>query len=357
MSNMLNLADYAEAARSRLSKEVYEYYAGAALDEVTLRENRAAWERIPIYYRVLAGVEPRVLETTVLGRPVSMPILIAPTAFHKLACKEGEIAAARAARRAGTLFILSSLSNTAMEEVFREAASPKWFQLYIYKDRGVTRDLIARAEAAGAEAIVLTVDAPVWGNRERDSRNGFQLPPGLAVENVVPAGKGDFPKVEGSGLAAYVNTLFDGALSWRHLEWLCAATKLPVVVKGVCRGDDARRCAEHGAQAVMVSNHGGRQLDTSPATVAALPHVVSAVQGACEIYVDGGVRRGADVLKALALGARGVLIGRPVLWGLAVDGEAGVVRVLEILRQELSDAMALAGCTRLSDIDASLLKP
>lgn len=357
MSELLNLSDYAEAARSRLPKEIYDYYAGGALDEITLRENSAAYQRIRLWYRVLAGLGLRELGTTVLGQKVSMPILVAPTAFHKLACADGELAAARAARRAQTLFVLSSLSNTAMEAVFHEAASPKWFQLYIYKDRGITRELIARAEAAGAEAIVLTVDAPGWGNRERDTRNGFKLPPGLAVENVAPVGKGEFPKVQGSGLAAYVNTYFEEALSYAHLDWLCATTRLPVIVKGLCRGDDAHRCSEHGAQAVVVSNHGGRQLDTCPATIEALPYVVEAVNNACEVYVDGGIRRGSDVLKALAYGARAVLVGRPILWGLAVDGENGALRVLEILRRELSEAMVLCGCTRLSDVDASLLRP
>ncbi len=357
MKQLLNIADFAEAARERLPQPVYDYYAGGALDEITLRENSAAYQRIQLWYRVLTGLGPRELETTVLGQKVSMPVLVAPTAFHKLACPEGELAAAAAAKRTGTLFILSSLSNTAMEQVFQAAASPKWFQLYIYKDREITRELIRRAEAAGAEAIVLTVDAPGWGNRERDARNGFQLPPGLAVENVAPVGKGDFPQVQGSGLAAYVNTHFEEALSFAHLDWLCATTKLPVMVKGLCRGDDARRCTEHGAQAVAVSNHGGRQLDTCPATIEALPHVVAAVDGACEVYVDGGIRRGSDVVKALARGARAVLVGRPILWGLAVAGEEGAWRVLEILRRELTEAMVLCGCTRLSDIVPGLLAP
>jgi 4-hydroxymandelate oxidase len=356
-TDLLNVDDYARAARQVLPKEVFDYYDGGALDEITLRENVAAWGRISLYYRVLAGVGPRDLGTTVLGQEVSMPVAVAPTAFHGLACSECELATARAARRAGTLFVLSSLSNIAMEEVFSEAASPKWFQLYVYKDRQVTRGLVDRAEAAGAEAIVLTVDAPGWGNRERDARNSFRLPPGLAVANVAPVGKGEFPIVEGSGLAAYVRKHFEEALSFEHLDWLCRTTTLPVVIKGVCRGEDARRCAEHGARAVVVSNHGGRQLDTAPPTCEVLPHVVDAVDGACEVYVDGGIRRGADVLKALAMGARAVMIGRPVLWGLTVAGEEGAFRVLEILRTELNEAMLLSGCTRVDDIDASLLRP
>jgi 4-hydroxymandelate oxidase len=365
---LLNVADYARAARSKLSKDVCDYFEGGALDEITLRENTAGWERLKLYYRVLAGVGQRDLATTVLGQPVSMPIVVAPTAFHKLACEAGEIAAAKAAKAAGTLFILSSLSNAAMEAVFADppslgygatgaARSPRWFQLYIYKDRAITLELVQRAEAAGAEAIVLTVDAPGLGTRERDTRNSFCLPDGLAVENLAPLGKGQMPEVSGSGLAAYVRENFKSDLGFDDLDWLCGSTRLPVVVKGVCRGDDARRAAEHGAKAVVVSNHGGRQLDTAPATCEVLPHVVDAVGDLCEIYVDGGIRRGSDVLKAVALGARAVLVGRPVLWGLCVDGEQGATEVLEIFRRELDEAMLLCGCTAISDIDGSLLRP
>jgi 4-hydroxymandelate oxidase len=244
-----------------------------------------------------------------------------------------------------------------MESVFAQAASPRWFQLYIYKDREITLELVKRAEAAGAGAIVLTVDAPGLGTRERDARNSFRLPDGLAVENLAPLGKGNFPEVTGSGLAAYVQANFKEDLGFDDLDWLCRSTGLPVVVKGVCRGDDARRAAEHGAKAVVVSNHGGRQLDTAPATCEALPHVVDAAGDLCEIYVDGGVRRGSDVLKAIALGARAILVGRPILWGLCVGGEQGALRVLEILRRELDEAMLLCGCTQLSDIGRSLLQP
>jgi 4-hydroxymandelate oxidase len=354
---LINVADYARAARRMLPKDVLDYYEGGALDEITLRENTAGWERLKLYYRVLASVGKRDLTTTVLGRPVSMPMAVAPTAFHRLACEPGEIAAAKAAKAAGTLFILSLLSNTAMESVFAHAASPRWFQLYIYKDREITLELVKRAEAAGAEAIVLTVDAPGLGTRERDARNSFRLPDGVAVENLAPLGKGNFPEVKGSGLAAYVRANFKEDLGFDDLDWLCRSTRLPVVVKGVCRGDDARRAAEHGAKAVVVSNHGGRQLDTAPATCEVLPHVVEAAGDLCEIYVDGGIRRGSDVLKAIALGARAVLVGRPILWGLCVAGEQGATNVLEILGRELNEAMLLCGCTKLGDIDRSLLAP
>jgi 4-hydroxymandelate oxidase len=371
---LINIADYARAAHAKVSKPVLDYFEGGALDEITLRENTAGWERLKLHYRVLAGVGDRDLGTSVLGQKISMPIVVAPTAFHKLACEEGEIATASAANRVGTLFILSSLSNTAMEKVFQEAAPPKcppspgsgvtagpegpcWFQLYVYKDREIIRALVQQAEAAGAEAIVLTVDAPGLGTRERDMRNRFRLPDGLSVENLAPLGKGAMPMVEGSGLAAYVRENFKSDLGFDDLDWLCGCTRLPVVVKGVCRGDDARRVAEHGAKAVVVSNHGGRQLDTAPATCEVLPHVAEAVGDACEVYVDGGIRRGSDVLKAIALGARAVLVGRPVLWGLAVAGEEGATQVLEILRRELDEAMLLCGCTALRDIGNWLLDP
>ncbi len=354
---LINVADYARAARTRVPREAFDYYEGGALDEITLRENTAGWERLKLFYRVLAGVGKRDLATTILGQSISMPIVVAPTAFHRLACGEGEIETARAAKAAGTLFILSSLSNTAMESVFAQAGSPRWFQLYIYKDRAITLELVKRAEAAGAEAIVLTVDAPGLGTRERDTRNSFQLPDSLSVENVAPLGKGKFPPVTGSGLAAYVRMNFKEDLGFDDLDWLCGSTRLPVVVKGVCRGDDACRIAEHGAKAIVVSNHGGRQLDTAPATCEALPHVVDAVGDLCEVYVDGGIRRGSDVLKAIALGARAVLVGRPILWGLCVAGEQGATNILEILRRELDEAMLLCGCTKLSDVGRWLLEP
>ena len=354
---LLSVHDYHRAARGELPKEVLDYFEGGALNEITLRENIAGWGRLKLYYHVLAGIGERDLRTTILGQSISMPIGVAPTAFHKLANEAGEIATARATRKAETLFVLSSLSSTPMESVFPEAGSPRWFQLYIYKDREITGELVRRAEAAGAEAIALTVDAPGLGTRERDMRNRFTLPQGLTVANVVPLGKGHLPEVRGSGLAAYVHDNFKSDLGFEDLDWLCGWTRLPVVVKGVCRADDARRVAEHGAKAVVVSNHGGRQLDTAPATCNALPYVVDAVGDLCEVYVDGGIRRGSDVLKAIALGARAVLVGRPILWGLCAGGEEGAINVLEILRRELDEAMLLCGCARLGEIDRSLLTP
>ena len=357
LQQLLSVQDYHRATRGELAKEVLDYFEGGALDEITLRDNTAGWERLKLYYHVLAGIGERDLRTTILGQSISMPIGVAPTAFHKLAYESGEIATAKAAKAAGTLFILSSLSNTPMESVFPEAGSPRWFQLYIYKDRGISGELVRRAEAAGAEAIALTVDAPGLGTRERDMRNRFTLPEGLTVANVTPLGKGHLPEVRGSGLAAYVRDNFKSDLGFEDLDWLCGWTRLPVVVKGVCRADDARRAAEHGAKAVVVSNHGGRQLDTAPATCDALPYVADAVGDLCEVYVDGGIRRGSDVLKAIALGARAVLVGRPILWGLCVGGEEGAINVLKILRRELDEAMLLCGCAKLGDIGRALLAP
>jgi 4-hydroxymandelate oxidase len=355
---IVNLFDMQKAAERTLPKATYDYYAGGANDEVTLRENRAAYDRIALYFRVLADVSQRSMATTVLGESVSMPVLVAPTAFHRLAHAEGEMATARAAGKAGTLMLVSTLSNTTVEDIAAAATGPLWFQLYIYKDRGATRDLVARVEAAGARAIALTVDAPVLGTRERDVRNRFTLPVGLDVRNLLASGQAEVASEPGgSGLHTYVATFIDPAISWRDVEWLLGVTRLPLVLKGVVRADDARRAVDAGVRAIIVSNHGGRQLDTSPATIDALPHVADAVAGRAEVYVDGGIRRGTDVVKALARGARAVLVGRPILWGLAVDGEHGVSLALDILRNEFDAAMALCGCRSVSDITVDLLRP
>ena len=353
----VSLFDLERRAAELLEKSAFDYYASGAHDEITLRENRAAFDRRAVRYRVLVDVSRRDPATTVLGQPVSMPILLAPTAFHKMAHPEGESATARAAGAAGTVMILSTLSNTAVEDVCAAATGPVWFQLYVYRDRAVTRALVERAEAAGCRAIVLTVDAPLLGTRERDVQNRFALPAGLSVENLLPANLGEVAAPPlGSGLAAYFATLIDPSLTFDDLDWLASTTRLPLVVKGLVRGDDAQRAIDHGAAAVVVSNHGGRQLDTSPATLDVLEEVVEAVDGRAEVLLDGGVRRGTDVLKAVALGARAVLVGRPVLWGLACGGQAGVEAVLAILRGELDLAMALAGAPTLADVSRDLVR-
>lgn len=354
MKPPIHLAEFEERARQVLPQMVYDYYAGGSHDEITLGENRTAFERIRMRYRVLRDVSTRRLGSDLLGQSLSMPVVIAPTAFQQLAHEEGELATARAAAEAGTIMTLSSLSTRSIEDVGEAAAGRLWFQLYLFRDRKVTMDLVQRAEAANAKALVLTVDAPYLGVRERDVRNGFRLPPGLHMANLTGRSSG-FPEVEGSGLAAYFAEALDPSLNWSDLEWLCGVTRLPVVVKGVVRGDDAAMAVESGAAGVVVSNHGGRQLDTSPPTIEVLPEVVEAVAGRGTILVDGGVRRGTDVLKALALGAQAVLIGRPVLWGLAVDGEAGVSRVLALLRAEIDLAMALCGVRGVDEVGRDLV--
>ncbi|MCB9594626.1 MAG: alpha-hydroxy-acid oxidizing protein [Sandaracinaceae bacterium] len=353
----LNLDELRASAESKLDKNAFDYYASGAHDEHTLRENRAAFSRIAMRYRVLVDVSRRDASTEVLGLPLSMPVIIAPTAFQKMAHPDGELATSRAAASAGIAMINSTLSNTPVEEVVKAGSAPILFQLYVYKDRGETKALIERAEAAGARALVLTVDAPLLGTRERDRRNHFRLPEGLKVANMTAAGMGDLPDVADSGLAAYVAQMLDPSLSFADLEWLKSITKLPLLVKGVVRGDDAIRCVQHGADGVVVSNHGGRQLDTSVATIRALPEVVDAVGDRTTVLVDGGVRRGTDVIKALALGAQAVLIGRPVLWGLAHAGQAGVERALAILAEEIDLAMALCGCPDVASITPDLIAP
>jgi len=355
---ILNLAELESLARARLPQLAWDYYASGADDQRCVRRNREAFEELALHYRVLVDVSRRDLATTVLGQRAAMPILVAPTAFHRLAHPDGELASVGAAGDAGTIFTLSTLSNTAVEDVVAAAAGPVWFQLYVYRDRGATEALVRRVEAAGCRALVLTVDAPLLGRREADVRNRFALPPGLGVQNLHAAGYARLPGASGeSGLAAYVAELLDPSLTWDAIAWLRSLTHLPLLVKGIVRPDDAVRAIERGAAGVVVSNHGGRQLDASPATIEVLPRIADAVAGRGEILLDGGVRRGADVIKAIALGARAVLVGRPVLWGLAAGGRAGVAAALATLRRELDLAMALCGCPDVASITRDLVEP
>lgn len=343
-------------AKHQLTEMAWSYYYGGADDEVTLRRNREAYQDISLRYRVLVDVAERDLRTTVLGSRIELPVLLAPTAFHKLAHPDGEVATARAASAAGTTMVLSTLSTTRVEEVVPAAERDMWFQLYVYRDRGATEALVQRVHAAGCKALVLTVDAPLLGRRERDIRTGFALPEGMGIENMLADGYARVDAAEGeSGLAAYFARLLDPSLSWGDLEWLRSISPIPVLVKGIVRGDDARRALDHGADGIVVSNHGGRQLDTCVATIEALPEVAAEVGDETLLLFDGGIRRGTDVLKALALGARAVLIGRPALWGLAAGGQAGVEHALSLLRAELDLAMALAGCPTVADISADLI--
>lgn len=351
----LNLDDYEAAARQRLPQMVYDYYAGAADDEVTLRANRAGYQALFLRPRVLRDVSALDTSLELLGERLATPVLLAPTAFQRLADPEGETASARAARAAGSLLVASTLSTTSIEEVGRAAAGPFWFQLYVYRDRGLSLELVERAKAAGCTALCLTVTFPVAGNRERDVRNRFMLPQGLEMANFRGLRQAEFPDSEGSGLAAFVAQQFDPTLGWEAVEWLREVSGLPVLVKGVVTPEDAALALAHGAAGIVVSNHGGRQLDTAEPTIRALPRVAEAADGRVPVLVDGGVRRGTDVLKALALGASAVLVGRPALWGLAVGGQAGVERVLSLLTQELARAMALCGRRSLAEVDRSLL--
>lgn len=352
----LTVDDYETLARERLEKSAWDYYSGGSGDERTLTDNHAAFARIPLRPRVLVDVSRIDLRTRVLGTEVPAPILLAPTAFNRLACNEGEIAAARAAGAAGTIMICSTLSTCRLEDVAAAATGPLWFQLYVYKDRAMSEELIARAESAGYTALVLTVDTPLLGRRYRDARNGFVLPEGLAMRNFEAAMSNAARWGTHTSFAAYVHDLFDASLTWDVVSWLRARTRLPILLKGIMTAEDGAQAVDAGADGVIVSNHGGRQLDGVPASIDVLEEVARAIAGRAEILLDGGIRRGTDVLKALALGARAVCIGRPYLWALAAAGEAGVVDVLRILREELSLAMALSGTPTIAAIDRALVR-
>jgi isopentenyl diphosphate isomerase/L-lactate dehydrogenase-like FMN-dependent dehydrogenase len=344
MSEPLNVADYERLAAEKLDSGAYGYFAGGAGDEWTLGENVAAFNRWVLRPRMLVDVGDVTTATTVLGADVSMPVLVAPTAFQRLADPDGELASARGAAAAGTIFCLSTLASYTPIEIAEGAPEGQnWLQLYWSPDRGFTRALVEAAEAAGFSAIALTVDLPLAGRRERDLRAAFELPADLPLPNV--------PKHLGGGIVHLaLGEVVDPTITWRDLEWLSSLTRLPLVIKGIHTAEDAELACEHGFAGVVVSNHGGRQLDGVAATLDSLPEVVDACAGRVMVLLDGGVRRGTDVLKALALGARAVLVGRAPLWGLAVGGEDGVRRVLELLREELALALALLGCPTPEDV-------
>lgn len=350
--NFLNLFEAEEQARVQLPPDIFDYFAGGANDEVSLQQNRRVYDDIMLRYRVLVDVSKRSTKTTLFGYEMPAPIVIAPMAFQCMSHPDGEIATARGASEAGIVMTASTFATCAMEDIAKAASAPLWFQLYTHRDRARTQDLVQRAEACGFKALVVTADVPELGRRERDERHGFRLPPEYRVAN--------FPdlKVEsehGSGLQTFVQGLRDGSLSWKDIDWLASITKMPILIKGLVRGDDASIAMEHGARGVIVSNHGGRQLDTAVAPIVALPHVVAAVQGRIPVMVDGGIRRGTDIIKALALGANAVMLGRPILWGLAVGGQAGVKRVLDLLIAELDLAMALCGVTSTDQVPRDLI--
>ena len=356
VSPPVRLEDFEPAAQALLPPMIYDYFAGGAEDEAAMAGNREAYARYRFRFKVLSSTAHPDLRCEILGDRLSMPVQLAPTATQKMAHPEGEVAAARAAAKAGVAYSLSTLSTVSIEDVAAAADGVRWFQLYMYRDRGVTTDLIDRAAESGYSAAMLTVDTPRLGRRERDFRNAFDLPPGMRYENL----KGALTVTGGaevgqSALSQYFTDQLDSWLSWSDLEWLVSHSRLPIMAKGIVRGDDARRAVETGVRAVIVSNHGGRQLDYSVATLDALPEVVQAVGGDVPVMVDGGVRRGTDVLKAIALGARSVMIGRPYLWALAVDSESGVSKVLELLRHEIVVSMSLLGVKSLNELSEDLL--
>ena len=354
---LVNLLEYEEAAQNRLSKMAFDYVAEGAGDEITLHRNRECLSAIRLNPSVLIDVSRLDTQVDLFGQKLDFPILLAPAAFHKLMNPEGEIATARGAAMAGATLVVSTVATTSIEDIGKSAQGPLWFQLYVQRDRGFTRELVRRAEAAGCRALCITVDSPVPGTRNRELRDEFQLPPGMILENLKNMKSAVTRQTNGPGndQQKIFSLLMDPKLTWEGIDSIRSYAKVPVMLKGILNPDDARRAVEHDADGIIVSNHGGRQLDTVPATIEALPRVIEAVEGRIPILMDGGIRRGTDVIKALALGARAVLIGRPYLWALAVNGAAGVDQVIRILRSEFLTTMALCGTPSISSITRNVI--
>ena len=372
LARAASVADLRSIARRRLPGGVFDYIDGGAEDEIALRRNADAFHRLEFRPRVLQGVGEVDASTTLLGRPLALPLVLAPTGFTRIANPAGELAVARAADRAGIPYTLSTLATRSIEEVAGVSSGPLWFQVYVWRDRGLVEEMVVRAAEAGYEALCLTVDATVIGRRERDVRRGFTLPPKIGLDTIIdgilhPGWTWEFVrsdpisfanvtgKTVGDGtdavsLAEYVNGQFDPGLSWRDLEWLRSVWDGPIVVKGIQTVADAVDAADEGADGIVVSNHGGRQLDSAPATLELLPAVADAVGDRIDVMVDGGVRRGADIVKAVALGARAVMAGRAYLYGLGAGGERGVAHVLQMLDEDVRRTMALIGAAGVSEI-------
>ena len=350
---LIDVPDFEREAQTRLPHISWEYISGAAADEITLRWNRESYDRLRLMPRALVDVSRLDTRVTLLGRQHPLPILLAPTAYQRLTHPEGDLATARGAGAADVTMVASIFASNTIEEIAAVATRPLWLQLYIQRDRDFTCELVRRAETAGCEALVLTVDTPVLGPRNRELRSRFALPPGVDRANLrgMPNALGAHRSTEG----AIFSALLDPSLTWKDIAWLRSITRLPVLLKGILNPDDAVRAVEAGVAGIIVSNHGARNLDTEPATIDALPAVAAKVAGRVPVLVDGGIRRGTDVLKALALGATAVLIGRPYLYGLAVDGAAGVTRVVNILRREFEMAMAVSGRPTIAAIDSSVI--
>ena len=379
LTRAITIDDLRRLARRRLPRAVYDFIEGGAGDELTVTRNRAAFERLLFEPRILVDVSKREQSTVVLGERVATPVILSPTGMAGLSWPKGEVAAARGAHDAGTIYTLSTHSSCSIEEVAAGAPGPLWFQLYVWQNRDLTRSFVERARAAGYRALLLTVDVQVISRRERDLRNGFTVPPRVTARNVVDTlrragwvrrvlmgqrrltlanlvGAPGAPRTDIVTLAGVANRQVDPSISWADLAWFRSLWSGPLLLKGVMTAADARRAAEHGIDGVVVSNHGGRQLDGTRATIEALPEIVDAVGNRMEVLLDGGVRRGADVVRALALGARAVMVGRPYLYGLATGGQAGVRRALEILASEVDHVLALTGVPRVADLEPSLVR-
>lgn len=349
----VNVADFQELAKAALPPATYDYITTGSTDEVTLRDNVAAFQRLRLLPPLLTGVADVDTATTVLKQPIALPILLAPVAGQSLYHPQGALASARAAAKAKTILGVSSSVGHSVEEVAAASSGPKWFQLYMPKDRAVARRLVERAERSGFKAIVLTVD--LGERKDADKRNRFTLPEPVLRKHLSDIGFNVSERMTYEQLLAFNDQAWDLTLSWNAFDWLRSITKLPLLVKGVLRPDDAKKAVALGLDGIVVSNHGGRRLDGVPASIDQLPQIVAAVNGKVEVLLDSGVRRGTDVLKALALGAKAVLIGRPYAWALAADGEAGVSKILELLREELVSAMLASGCPNVASIKQSLV--
>jgi isopentenyl diphosphate isomerase/L-lactate dehydrogenase-like FMN-dependent dehydrogenase len=344
LERILNLNQFEEFARKQMEPYAFAYYYGGAGDEITLRRNLDAWKRYSLRPRVFVDISSVDISSSMLGTPVTMPVGFAPTALHKLAHPDGELASARATAEVGALLCLSTLSTYSIEEVAKAGGGPRWFQLYVHKGRELAIELVQRAVASGYSGIVITADLPVPGYREREFAHDLTVP-----DDAKPA---NFPNTATEEeFNDYLDHLHDRSLTWDDLTWIReAAGEVPVIVKGILTGEDAVLASEHGADGIVVSNHGGRQLDRTPAPIDVLDEIVQAAGDKCEVFLDGGVRRGIDVVTTLALGAKGVFVGRPFLYALAAAGEEGVGRALHLLGQEIANAMTLLGVTRVDEI-------
>ncbi len=353
LETLFNVYQFEKEASQKLSKNIFDFFAGGAGEELSLRENSAAFDRLKLIPRMLKGIDSFNLSTKILGQNVSFPVLIAPMAFQRLVHKQGEMAVAKAASQHGINMTVSTLSTSGLKDIKDVSSIPPWLQIYIYTDREITKNLINQASNLGYEAIVLTVDTPFYAKRLRELQNPISLSSSLLI-NLVEAGL-KLDNVDPYSLPKYLSSLISSNISWKDIEWLRSVTTLPILLKGLLHPDDIRIAVEHNINGIILSNHGGRQLDTAITALESLQMVKEDLKTKTEFIVDGGIRKGTDILKALALGAKGVMIGRPIIWGLAVAGEIGVSKVINILKEELSMAMALSGFNSIDQIDKDII--